>query len=49
MESILSNIEKSEVGYFVSKEHIDDYKDAEIICEKLTREGYHEPVIKKIG
>jgi hypothetical protein len=31
------------------KEHIDNYKDAETICEKLTREGYHEPVIKKIG
>ena len=31
------------------KEHIDNYKDAEIICEKLSREGYHEPVIKQIG
>jgi|TARA_R110002012_G_scaffold321731_2_gene551072 hypothetical protein len=31
------------------KEHIDNYKDAEIICEKLTREGYHNPVIKQIG
>ena len=33
----------------VHKEHIDNYKDAEIICEKLSREGYHEPVIKQIG
>ena len=31
------------------KEHIDNYKDAEIICEKLTREGYYKPVIKQIG
>ena len=31
------------------KERIDNYKDAEKIREKLLREGYHEPVIKKIG
>ena len=31
------------------KEHIDNYKDAEKICEKLTREGYYKPIIKQIG
>jgi hypothetical protein len=31
------------------KEHIENYKEAEKIREKLLREGYYEPVIKKIG
>ena len=31
------------------KEHIDTYKAAEIICDKLSQEGYYKPVIKKIG
>ena len=31
------------------KEHIDNYKEAEKICERLMREGYYKPVIKKIG
>jgi hypothetical protein len=31
------------------KEHIDNYKVAEKICEKLSREGYYEPVIKQVG
>lgn len=31
------------------KEHIDTHEAAEIVCKQLSREGYHEPVIKKIG
>ena len=31
------------------KEHIDNYKDAEKIREKLLSKGVKEPVIKKIG
>ncbi len=31
------------------KEHIENYKEAEKIREKLLREGYYKPVIKKIG
>ena len=31
------------------KEHIDNYKDAEKIREKLLSKGIKEPVIKKIG
>ena len=31
------------------KEHVDSYKVAEKICEKLSREGYYEPEIKQIG
>ena len=33
----------------VYKEHIEKYKEAEKIRELLWREGYYEPVIKKIG
>ena len=31
------------------KEHIDTYKDAKKIKEKLLSEGVNSPVIKKIG
>lgn len=31
------------------KEHIDNYKDAVKIKERLASEGVNEPVIKRIG
>jgi len=31
------------------KEHIDTQEVAEIVCKRLSKEGYYEPVIKKIG
>jgi len=31
------------------KEHIDTHEAAEIICKRLSKEGYYQPVIKKIG
>jgi len=31
------------------KEHIDNYKDAVKVRDRLTSEGFNKPVIKKIG